>query len=377
MQSDTPLREISSAVGHTVRACYLYTAMAMLAKTDGDTELKNACERVFDDIVNYKMSVTGGIGAEHKGESFSYRYDLPNSDTYNETCASIALMLFAGAMQELYPDSRFGDVIERIAYNGFLSGLSLDGSKFFYTNPLEIDRKKYKRSTYQPVCERVKVFSCSCCPPNVVRMLSSMQRFAYTTDENKIYCNQFMNSTTEFCIGGKKAVLIQSTDYPNSGKITFDYSGKPATLYVRIPEWCVEYRGKTENGFAKFELSDGVCVTVDLPMQVHFIEANPYAQDNSGRYAVMRGPVVYCMEELDNGENLRDITLVEQGKIQVVSESDIPAPVIYIDAQRRYATDKLYKIKSDARIDFTARLIPYFAFANRDPSDMLVWSMLK
>ena len=186
-----------------------------------------------------------------------------------------------------------------------------------------------------------------------------------------------MNSTAEFCIGGKKAVLIQSTDYPNSGKITFDYSGKPATLYVRIPEWCVEYRGKTENGFAKFELSDGVCVTVDLPMQVHFIEANPYAQDNSGRYAVMRGPVVYCMEELDNGENLRDITLVEQGKIQVVSESDIPAPVIYIDAQRRYATDKLYKIKSDARIDFTARLIPYFAFANRDPSDMLVWSMLK
>ena len=377
IQSNLPLREVSEAVGHSVRACYLYTAMAMLAKIDGDDKLKAACNRVFDDIVNCKMSITGGVGADHSGEKFSYKYDLPNADTYNETCAAISLALFAGAMQEMEVNSRYGDVIERIYYNGFISGVSLDGDKFFYTNPLEIDRKKYARSTYQPICERVKVFDCSCCPPNVTRMLASIPRYMYTVDGNKVYCNQFAQSETKLQIGDKDAVLTQITDYPNSGKITFKYKGEPMTLYVRIPEWCVEYEGSTENGFAQYEVSDGDSVTVDLPMGIHFMEANPYAQDNSGRYAVQRGPVVYCMEEIDNGENLRDITLLEKGNIRIVMEDNLPAPAIYIDAERRPATDKLYSIKSNERIPFTARLIPYFAFANRQATDMLVWTMVK
>ncbi|MBO5837101.1 MAG: glycoside hydrolase family 127 protein [Oscillospiraceae bacterium] len=376
-QSNLPLREISEAVGHSVRACYLYTAMAMLAKIDGDDKLKAACNRVFDDIVNCKMSITGGVGADHKGEQFSYKYDLPNSDTYNETCAAISLAMFAGAMQEMEVNSRYGDVIERIYYNGFISGLSLDGEKFFYTNPLEIDRKKYARSTYQPICERVKVFNCSCCPPNVLRMLASIPRYMYTTDGDTVYCNQFATSETKLEIGGKEATITQATDYPYNGKITFNYSGEPMTLYVRIPDWCVEYEGDTENGFARFELSDGDSVTVDLPMEIHFIEANPYAQDNSGRYAVQRGPAVYCMEEIDNGENLRDITLLENSEKKVVCEEGIPAPVIYMGAERRPATNQLYSIKNDERVSFTARLIPYFAFANREASDMLVWTMVK
>ena len=377
IQSNLPLREVSEAVGHSVRACYLYTAMAMLAKIDGDDKLQAACDRVFDDIVNCKMSITGGVGADHTGEKFSYKYDLPNSDTYNETCAAISLAMFAGAMMEMDVNSRYGDVIERIYYNGFISGLSLDGEKFFYTNPLEIDRKKYARSTYQPICERVKVFDCSCCPPNVVRMLASIPRYMYTTDGDTIYCNQFAQSETKLQIGGKDAILTQTTDYPNNGKITFKYKGEPMTLYVRIPDWCVEYEGDTENGFARFELSDGDSVTVDLPMEIHFIEANPYAQDNSGRYAVQRGPIVYCMEEIDNGENLRDITLLESSKISVANEKGIPAPVIYIGAERRPKTDKLYSLKGNDRVSFTARLIPYFAFANREASDMLVWTMVK
>ena len=377
IQSNLPLREISEAVGHSVRACYLYTAMAMLAKIDGDDKLKAACNRVFDDIVNCKMSITGGVGADHTGEKFSYKYDLPNSDTYNETCAAISLAMFAGAMQEMEVNSRYGDVIERIYYNGFISGLSLDGEKFFYTNPLEIDRKKYARSTYQPICERVKVFNCSCCPPNVVRMLASIPRYMYTTDGDTVYCNQFAQSETKLQIGGKDAILTQTTDYPNNGKITFKYKGEPMTLYVRIPDWCVEYEGVTENGFARFELSDGDSVTVDLPMKIHFIEANPYVQDNSGRYAVQRGPIVYCMEEIDNGENLRDITLLEKSEKKVVCEEGIPAPVIYMGAERRPATNQLYSLKNDERASFTARLIPYFAFANREVSDMLVWTMVK
>ena len=377
IQSNLPLREISEAVGHSVRACYLYTAMAMLAKIDGDDKLKAACNRVFDDIVNCKMSITGGVGADHTGEKFSYKYDLPNADTYNETCAAISLAMFAGAMQEMEVNSRYGDVIERIYYNGFISGLSLDGEKFFYTNPLEIDRKKYARSTYQPICERVKVFECSCCPPNVVRMLASIPRYMYTVDGDTVYCNQFATSETKLEIGGKEATLTQATDYPYNGKITFNYSGEPMTLYVRIPDWCVEYEGDTENGFARFELSDGDSVTVDLPMEIHFIEANPYVQDNSGRYAVQRGPIVYCMEEIDNGENLRDITLLENSEKKVVCEEGIPAPVIFIGAERRPATNQLYSIKNDERVSFTARLIPYFAFANREATDMLVWTMVK
>lgn len=376
-QSNLPLREMTEAVGHSVRAGYLYTAMKLLSIIDNDDGLKNACDRVFDDIVNHKMSITGGIGADHIGEKFSYKYDLPNSDTYNETCASIALALFAGAMQEAEADPRYGDTIERILYNGLLSGVSLDGEKFFYDNTLEIDRKKYARSTYQPLCQRVKVFGCSCCPPNVVRTLASIPRYMYTVEENTVYCNQFADSEAKLGIGGKDAILKQSTDYPYSGKITFEYHGEPMTLCIRIPEWCVEYEGETENGFAKFALSDGDSVTVELPMEVHFIEANPYVQDDSGRYAVQRGPIVYCMEEIDNGENLRDVTLLENSDIKVVKEDGIPAPVIYMGAQRRPATDRLYSLKSDRRKGFTARLIPYFSFANREASDMIVWTMVK
>ncbi len=377
IQTNKPVRALSEAVGHSVRACYLYTAMAMLAKADKDEELKEACQRLFSDITKKKMSITGGIGTDHDGEQFSYAYDIPNMDTYNETCAAISLTMFAGAMQELEVNSNYGDIIERVLYNGFISGVSLDGAKFFYANPLEIDRKKYERSTYQVDCQRVAVFFCSCCPPNVTRMLASIMRYAYSTDDNKIYCNQFASSEARFIINGKAATLTQTTDYPSNGKITFAYSGEPTTLFVRIPGWCVEYKGKTENGYASFQVSDGATITVDLPMEIHFIEANPYVQDNSGRYAVQRGPLVYCMEEIDNGENLRDVTLIENSDVRIASESGIPAPIIYIEAERRLPSTELYRIKDSERNKFTARLIPYFSFANRTPSDMIVWTMVK
>lgn len=377
-QSDVPVRKIKEAVGHAVRACYLYTSMAMLAETDKDTELKDACKRVFSDIIQNKLSITGGIGANHVGEAFSYKYDLPNTSVYNETCAAIALAMFAGEMQQTEADTVYGDIIERIYFNGFISGLSLSGDKFFYTNPLEIDQKKYSRKgDYQPAFERVKVFSCSCCPPNVVRMLASLPRYMYTTDDSTVYCNQFADSETKLTIGGKKATLIQKTDYPFSGKIDFEYHGEPMTLYVRIPGWCTEYEGETENGYAVFQMTDKSTASLTLPMNVHFMEANPNAQDNSGRYAVMRGPLVYCMESIDNGENLRDITLSEKSEITVKNEDGLPAPVIYMGAERRKTTDALYRLKSSERTQFTARLIPYFSFSNRGISDMLVWTMVK
>lgn len=376
-QSHIPVRSFTEAVGHSVRAGYLYTAMAMLAKITDDNDLLNACHRVFDDIVKHKMSITGSVGAEHKEESFSYKYNLPNRDTYNETCAAISLAMFAGAMQESEVNSRYGDIIERIFYNGFISGVSLDGEKFFYANPLEIDRKKYAHSTHQCNSQRDKMFYCSCCPPNIVRMLSSSARYAYTIDENNVYCNQFINSEARLTVNGKAALLTQTTDYPNDSKIRFDYHGDPITLWIRIPDWCIEYEGEHQNGFAAYQLNDGDSITVELPMKVHFIEANPYVQDNSGRFAVQYGPLVYCMEEIDNGENLRDIELMENKSIRLRMEEGIPAPVIYIDACRRKKSESLYRPKNNEREFFTARLIPYFAFANREDSDMIIWTMVK
>ncbi len=376
-QSNLPVRELAEAVGHSVRAGYLYTAMAMLAKIDRDTKLQDACDRLYENITTKKMSITGGFGSERMDEQFSYAYDLPNADTYNETCAAISMTMFAGELQEAKIDSNYGDLIEQIFFNNFLSGVSLSGDSFFYTNPLELDLKKYRRSTFQAGCERAKVFECSCCPPNLVRMLASIPRYAYTVDGNHIYCNQFICGETTLEIGGKEAKICLETNYPTDGELNFTYFGEPAILHIRVPAWCVEYEGATENGFAVYEVKDGEKVKLSLPMHVHFMEANPNIQDNAGRYAVMRGPIVYCMEGIDNGENLRDITLLESSDVRLGTEDGIPAPVLYLDACRRVVTDKIYRIKSPEREFFTARLIPYFSFANRAATDLLVWCMVK
>lgn len=376
-QSHIPVREQSEAVGHAVRALYLYTAMAMAAKRNNDPEMLASCHRLFDGVVNKKMHVTGGVGSLREGERFSYEYDLPNISTYNETCAAIALSMFAAAMCEIDPKGIYGDVVERVFYNGFISGLSLSGDHFFYTNPTEIDLKKNTRGgEWHPITQRVKVFGCSCCPPNVVRFLGSIPRYAYGQDGDTVYCHQFINGVTRLTMGGKNAELTLSTAYPADGKLTFSYNGEPMTLKVRIPSWCVEYTGEREDGFATFEMKDGDTVTLDLPMETHLVEADPRVQDNSGRYALTRGPIVYCLEGVDNGENLRDIALTSS-KAVIKTEDGIPAPVLYLPAERRAPSDSLFRLKDDTRETFTARLIPYFAFANRGESDMIVWVMAK
>ena len=367
-QSHLPVREQHEAVGHSVRACYLYTAMAHLARLRQDKQLKTACDNLFADIIHKKMSITGGVGSLKAGEQFSYAYDLPNHIVYNETCAAISLAMFASEMQQMENSTIYSDIIERIYYNGFISGLSLSGDRFFYTNPLEIDLKNIRNSEWRPISQRVKVFECSCCPPNVVRFLGALPRYMYATEGNTVFCNQFADAVTTL----EQGTLTQKTDYPFSGKIEFAWQGSPITLKVRIPDWCVEYSGKTENGYAVLSLQDGDTVTVDLPMEVHIMQANPHVQDNAGRYAVMRGPIVYCLEGIDNGDDLRDIALVEASEIRVERE-DLPAPVLYMSATRRKAFDALYALKSNERTSFTSRLIPYFAFANRGESDMIVW----
>ncbi len=378
-QSNIPVRQQFKAVGHSVRACYLYTAMADLANETDDAELKDVCDKLYKNITTTKMSISGGVGTNHTGEQFTYSYDLPNENVYNETCAAISLVLFADSMQRHGVNSKYGDVIERIIYNGFLSGISLSGDSFFYSNALEIDlKKRWREGDWYPKATRDKVFECSCCPPNIVRFVASISRYMYSQDGNTVYCHQFMDSTAKLTVNGKPATLIQETAYPENGVVNFTYHGEPITLKVRVPEWCVEFKGnRDENGFATYELCDGDTVKVDFVMNVHIIEANPYVQDDAGRYAIMRGPVVYCLEGVDNGENLRDIAIYENQEFELGFDEKLNVPTIKANACRREQIDALYRIKTSKYVDFTAKFIPYYAFANRGESDMIVWVQVK
>ena len=393
-QTDVPVRAIQEAKGHAVRACYLYTAMAMLAKRKDDQQLLDVCRNVLNDILTRKMTVTGGIGANIQGEAFGKAYMLTNDRNYNETCAAISLTMFAGELQETAADTTYGDVIERVLYNGMLSGLSLSGDAFFYENALEIDLRDYDysdlyfsanniheihhRGLLSPRrLERAKVFECSCCPPNINRLLASLPRYSYTQDGNTIYCNQFMAGRTELNVDGNPAVLELKTDYPVSGKLSYTYHGAPAVLAVRIPDWCVEYTGGTQNGFAHFPVTDGQTITVELPMELHFVSADPRIRSCAGKFAVTRGPLVYCLEAVDNGTNLWDLELLDNGNYTVQMDEDFPAPVIWMDAHHRVHGVRLYNLRNAARESLRVRLIPYFCFANRGNSDMQVWTMVK
>ena len=393
-QSVQPVREMTEAYGHAVRAGYLYTAMADLARQTKDQELFAVTKKLFDDIVNTKLSITGGVGAQIWGEAFGQSYRLNNRENYNETCAAIALAMLAGELQRQEVNSTYADVIERVLYNGMLSGMSLKGDAFFYENALEIDRRDYDHSTRAFVnldpgqchergllhnrrLQRAKVFNCSCCPPNISRILASVTRYMYTVDEDIIYCNQFAPSKTELTVKGESAALQLATNYPADGKLTYSYCGPAATLAIRIPDWCVEYSGSTENGYAMFQVHDGSTVELALPMEVHFVEANPNVSELAGKCAVTRGPIVYCMESIDNGDKLWDICLAEHGEKQVIQSGEYGVPTLEIAAYRRPETARLYQIKSHCRKDFTAKLIPYFAFANRGVCDMQIWTQVE
>ncbi len=378
LQSHKPVREQFEAEGHAVRAAYLYCAMADLALRYNDEELKNACEKIFDDIANHKMYITGGIGSSSAGESFSIPYDLPNLIAYTESCAAIGLILFAHRMLLLTNDVKYSSVIERALYNGFLSSFSLDGKGFFYCNPLEIIPNLHKRdacTTHKTlnmsVTQRQEVFECSCCPPNIVRFVPSIGNYLYTYDQNAIYVHQFMESTAE--ING--VTIEQKTNYPLDGKIDIKVSGRDIKLYVRIPDFTDTYKGKIENGYAIFNVKNGETVALNFEMKPQLIEANPLVTFDSGKVAVMRGPIVYCLEEVDNGKNLRDIRIDKNGKFTQIIDTDLGTLCLEIDAYRRKPTTALYAPISNERIKIKAKLIPYYTFANRGESEMTVWCL--
>ncbi len=376
-QSHLPVREQTEAVGHCVRACYMYSAMADLAYETNDRELYETCKALFNDITTKKMYITGGIGSTRMLEIFTIDYDLLNDKAYAETCAAIALMFFAHRMLRFENDSVYADLIERILYNGMIAGLSLDGKSFFYENPLEINLKNYKRflarehSERFAITQRVEVFSCSCCPPNLNRVLASLGNYIYGHEEDTLYVNQFADS--EASVNGMK--ITQKTDFPKSGKIVLQ-AENIKTLCVRIPAWCEEYTVSApytvENGYAVIEDPTGE-ITVDLKIEPKLIGSNPEIYANNGKAAVCCGPFVCAGESADNIENLHSLFIDKNFKATAQYDDTLCGYTVKVKAFRRQATQALYSAYSENFEDFTLNLIPYAAFANRGESNMCVW----
>ncbi len=388
-QDHLPVREQTTAEGHSVRACYLYCAMADIAREDGDAELSRACDAIFNDITERKMYITGGIGSSAHGEAFTKAYDLPNLQAYAESCAAIGLIFFAHRMNLLAPNGKYGDIIEKILYNGFLSSISLDGKSFFYENPLELDPYLIGRDTSvkyggtrMPITRRQEVFGCSCCPPNITRFISSAANYLYTTGEGILYINQYMASATSIKTDGWDASVSQQTSYPWDGDVIFNYKGQPVTLAFRIPSWCENYKitldGKDaaytlENGFALVKTQGDACVGLSFDMPVTFVEANPAVREDCGKCAVTRGPVVYCAEGVDNGGQLYDLKLDITSPVAVIRDEELGVMALEIGASRRRVFDALYRTVGDDSQNVNVKLIPYYAFANRSECEMMVW----
>ena len=375
-QSHMPVREMKEATGHSVRALYLYTAMAGLAYETDDKELLDASKRLFNDITKRKMYITGGVGSTCIGETFTIDYDLPSETAYAETCAAIALMFFCRSLLLNEINSEYADTIERAMYNGMLSGISYDGKAFFYENPLRICLDNHRRnvSTYTkerlPITQRVEVFECSCCPPNLNRVLSSMENYIYSEKDGVYYVHQFMESM--YSEGDIK--IIQNTGYPENGEIKLSFEGVSRAA-IRIPGWCDEYSinvpYEAKNGYAYIENPGDV--EVSFKMEPKLYKAHMNVNDCAGKAALMYGPTVYCMEGADNNFRLDRAYIKKELNAEISYLEELDTQMITVDGLLVKTNDSLYSSFSEEFEETKIKLIPYRLFANRGESDMDVW----
>lgn len=398
-QDDAPARELPGAAGHAVRAMYFYTAMADISREYQDEELFIACKRLWDDSVNKKMYITGGVSAERYGEAIGTDYVLPNDYSYAETCASVAMANFSQRMFCLEPDGKYMDMVERQMYNGALVGLSMDGKGFYYDNALQSRPKVndffagINGKPLLPAYKRQEIFECSCCPPNIYRFLAAMGQYFYSVEEPTLYIHQYAQSSGTVTVGGEKIRIIQETEYPwkDTIRITFQMENPVTmTLGVRIPGWCENASVKRNGILEEIEIKNGyfyidTCFQPDdtieltLPMEITEIEGNPNIVDAGGRIALKRGPVVYCLEGIDNDFNIFDLIL---GKVEPEYKTEITSMLDYSLALIK-GKGMVHKVgkwdnilyqpvkKELEEVTFTA--VPYFSWSNRDVNDMTVW----
>ena len=383
-QAHAPVREQTEAVGHAVRAVYLYSGMADVAMRTGDEGLLEACRRLYRNIADKRLYVTGAIGSTYIGEAFTFDYDLPNDTAYAETCASVGLIFFMKRMLEADGAAEYGDMMERALYNTVLAGMAMDGKSFFYVNPLEVfpeaDEKDPSKRHVKTV--RQKWFACACCPPNVARLLADLGSYIYRRKGSAVTADLFIGSRLALPGG---AELIQTSEVPFGGKVTFTLRGAAQgfSLRVRCPEWaegvtCTAPCRK-ENGYIAIQKDwqDGDSVTLVFGMEPRRIYANPLVRQDAGKVCLMRGPLVYCLEEADNGANLHLLRLPEGEPVEAVRGEGALFGMTLLRAKGRrfvphgsrlYAPDRQGR-EEETRLTF----VPYFAWGNRDKGEMAVY----
>jgi DUF1680 family protein len=331
-QDHMPVREQSEIVGHAVRAMYLYAGVADIAAYSGDKELIAATDRLWDDVVNKKMYITGGIGARHEGEAFGNAFELPNRSAYAETCAAIGLAFWAHRMNLLHGKAEYADVVERALYNGVLSGIGLDGKSFFYVNPLESAGNHHRQPFY----------STACCPTNVVRFVPSLPGYQYVVKDNTVYVNQYIAGTATLLLQDGEVTITQKTNYPWDGKVELSITNKPHEgskgefkVTLRDPGWnrkrgSGEYASTLTGTWDDHPGESIVKVEEKTPMEPKRMIANPKVVANQGRVAIQRGPLVYCFEQCDNEVSVLNIRLARDPEFKEEFRKDLLGGVMVL-----------------------------------------------
>ncbi|PAE91459.1 glycoside hydrolase family 127 protein [Shouchella clausii] len=394
-QSHLPVRQQQEATGHAVRAVYMYTAMADLANETDDEQLAKVCRTLWDNVTNQQMYITGGIGSAEFGEAFTFAYDLPNDLAYTETCASIGLVFWAKNMLELEADSRYGDVMERALYNGTISGIQLDGTKFFYVNPLEVwpQAAKHRHDLKHVKTERQPWFGCACCPPNIARLLASIGQYIYTTKNQTGFIHLYIGNESTLTIGSGEVGLKMKSSFPWKGEVGLEVNpdtSRPFTLAFRIPSWANDYQLTVNGHFVDVEVRNGYAyvertwqkgdhISIQFPLETKVIYAHPEVRANAGKIALQRGPIVFCAEEADNGNNLQSVAVRCQENIDASFADDRLNGVIVLEGKgvrtvTANANESLYLTKEALQTEeVTLQFIPYYAWANRGEGEMAVW----
>jgi DUF1680 family protein len=377
-QDHLPVTEQDEAVGHAVRAVYMYAGMTDIAAAYGDGAYRKAVNRLWDNMTDKKMYITGGLGARHAGEAFGDNYELPNLTAYSETCAAIGGVYWAERMFRLTGEAKYFDVLERMLYNGVISGISLEGTEFFYPNPLESDGK---HAFNHGACTRQAWFDCSCCPTNLIRFIPSIPNLIYAVQSDTVYVNLFMSNRARIPVGNETVEIEQQTEYPWDGKVVLRVkTEKPltVTLKIRIPSWTQSapvpgglytysdsrhmqpsQMPNTADGYYTLTRNwtpAGDSLILDFPMQARTVVANANIKDNEGKYAVEYGTLVYCMEETDNPETFDKQTILQSFSVE-------------------YKPDMLGGISliREHTAEGDRVLIPYYAWSNRSAGKMKVW----
>ncbi|HWB12073.1 MAG TPA: beta-L-arabinofuranosidase domain-containing protein [Pirellulales bacterium] len=377
-QDDKPVRQQMEVAGHAVRAMYLYAAMADVAAVTGDRDLLASLESIWRDVVERKMYVTGGIGPSAHNEGFTVPYDLPNDSAYAETCAAIGMALWNHRLFLMSGDGKYADVLEREVYNGLLSGVSLSGDRFFYVNPLGSKGNHH----------RVPWFDCSCCPTNIVRYVPGMGERAFATRGNELWTVLYFSNEAEVTLGGATVKVREETRYPWQGevKLTLD-PAKPMAfdLKLRVPGWCHRVKtqvngrpveAKLDRGYLTLSRTwqPGDVVSLSLDMPVERVYADPHVQADVGRVAIQRGPVVYCLEGVDNDGQVRNLVLPREADFEAPFEPDLLGGVVVIcGGGIRVGASTTGDADTPATQKVKFRAVPYYAWDNRAPGQMAVW----